>query len=205
MGERDMLQANGSFPLGQLLQAAKPIVSIPLEKLGIYDVQSVGGLDWKSIAYYGYSIFWRATLEWSRNVHTIPLGEYRNQIASYLLGETDTPPEYTSLNVVVYQGQSLTLPSLMFPETARGNRGFTHDFRIPGMRFRLSVGQKFSKVPEFYESCIVRGQRIALLDDVVMMVHTFHRTQTEAEQANASRDRARKDRLQQRKERTRMD
>jgi hypothetical protein len=85
---------NGNFPLRDLLRTASPLYDLGDYK--VFEVTSILGEKTEQYLYFGASVFWRAAAHtWKGSGETIKidLGEHKEQLHRYLLGEAGFPED----------------------------------------------------------------------------------------------------------------
>jgi hypothetical protein len=110
----------------------------------------VPGVHVRKLAYFGFSIFWRASVhDWrvgKENDQRIPLGRYQNALRLYLLGKTAVPDGIVLLVTLSSALDDLLNRVLAMPW--RFNRTAecrTYKFVVTGLNFLLFVGMQ---IPE---------------------------------------------------------
>jgi hypothetical protein len=154
----------GPSRLHEILSKAKPL---PEHLSGtVYAGADLPGLDMKKLAYFGASIFWRASLPvWSiagRRQDFLDLGRYVEPLRQFLLGEENFPPEMVLWSAVCRAPEPP--PVISFPAgglTSEGHQSFhRYTFNIPGLSYTLYVGQRIPDRKRKF--CMVRSLRRVL-------------------------------------------
>ena len=157
--------------LHQVLRQAKPL---PNHASGtVYAGAEIPCLDMNRLAYFGASVFWRASAAAWRNTQQrtalLTLGPYREQLRRYLLDEAEFP-QHAVLWAAVCRAP-LPPPVMSFPCGERSREGFyRYTFDIPGLSFMLHVGKQIPS--RMRELCVVRSaQRIIFFTPVEEIIH----------------------------------
>ena len=151
-GENWVLKNCWRSPTNFRLHSALTRVDVLLDDKGfrVYEGKKVPGVEIDKLAYFGASIFWRAS------VHTWPLGNtpdprlslgpYRNALRLYLLGKTGIPDGVVLLvflrkDLDWLYNQVVTMPFLSNrePEYRR------YKFVVPGLTFDMLFGMRIPK------------------------------------------------------------
>jgi hypothetical protein len=163
---------NGPSRLYQTLKNAKPSSGT------IYAGADLPDLDMDKLAYFGASIFWRASLRvWPREKPRgkaesfLHLGPYAEQLRLFLLGEGEFPLDMALWCAVIRTPEPP--PVVSFPVgqlTSEGGESFhMHTFDIPGLSYLLFVGRHVPKRKR--ERCMIRSSRRVLfftpIEDVI--------------------------------------
>jgi hypothetical protein len=127
-------------------------------------------LDWRKLAYFAVSIFWRAgATSWkfgNKRLSTPIASRYEKRIRAYLLGDdpAQLPPQ-TVVSVAVTSKREPIAQAMHFPTRDAGTDFHHYRFAIPGMLFDMLLGPNIPQIPR--DHCIVNGARhpIYLLDD----------------------------------------
>jgi hypothetical protein len=143
----------------ELLNAAK---SVSREKWTVYAGAQIPGLDMDRIAYFGASVFWRASAgSWSiagKKRQMIDLGvRYGDQLRAFLNGEAVFPRGMVLWSAVCRTPEPP--PVISFPVGELVTEGVhayhRHTFNIPGLSYMLFVG---NRIPDrVRELCLVRS------------------------------------------------
>jgi hypothetical protein len=166
----------GPSRLYQTLKNAEPL---PEHSSGtVYAGADLPALDMDKLAYFGASVFWRASNavwpvveKWHKRKRFLDLGRYAEPLRQFLLGEGEFPPEMVLKSAVVRSSEPP--PVIGFPSgllTSKGGATFhMHTFHIPGLSFLLSVGRRIPKSDR--EFCVIRSTRRILffspIEDVI--------------------------------------
>jgi hypothetical protein len=157
---------NAPSKLHAMLSGASPL---PNHAGGtVHAGAEIPGLDTRRLAYFGASVFWRASATaWQhtgRNVPLIDLGPYRERLRRYLLGDGEFPDDVV-LWVAVCRAP-LPPPVMSFPSGGRNREGIHfYTFDIPGLSFALHVGKQIPMRSR--ELCTVRSpQKIVFFTPV---------------------------------------
>jgi hypothetical protein len=135
------LQADGKFPLRDILSGRTPDLQASGAPTRVYGAGRITEISVSKIAYFATSIFWRGTLHGWNDDGSIPvdLGPFEERFRKYLVGEESFPIN-ASLWVMVREGggiQQLTYTPLQ--ERVNGLR--TCKFPMPGLAFVLIVSK----------------------------------------------------------------
>jgi len=154
----------GPSRLYQTLNNAKPLPEYASET--VYAGADLPALDMDKLAYFGASIFWRASRGvWSlagKRQHFLELGRYAEPLRQFLLGEGEFPPDMALLGFIFRTPEPLPIVSLPSGELiSEGGKSFhKHTFDIPGLAYVLCVGRH---VPKWIrELCMIRSPRRVL-------------------------------------------
>lgn len=148
----------------RIFQALNSANSVCQHGWTLYPGAEISGLDMDKIAYFGASVFWRASAgAWSiggKKRRLIDLGtRYSELLRLFLLGEAEFPRAMV-LRVAVCRTAEPP-PVISFPAGELVGDGFNsyhrHTFDIPGSSYTLFVGNRIpDRIREF---CTVRSAR----------------------------------------------
>jgi hypothetical protein len=153
-GEQWMLgklcEFNRQFPLYDIVHRQAPIDSDPDGET--FAAGTNPEIDVQRISHFALGIFWKASIHlWQFG--QITLGTYREEIRTWLLGETAFPKN-VALNVILSRPAAAQIimnpPYETIPTPCH-----TYLFHVPGVLFRLSVGKQIpaaEKLLCFYSS-----------------------------------------------------
>jgi hypothetical protein len=149
------LQADGTFPLRDILSRRHPDLQAPGTPTKVYASARISEISIAEIAYFAASIFWRGTVYGWNEDGSVPidLGPFGERFRRYLLGEEPFPEGATLWVMVREKGgvQQLTFTPLQ----ERVNGLYTCKFPMPGLAFLLIVSKN---TPTNYRSmCFVHA------------------------------------------------
>lgn len=152
----------GPSRIYQALAAVDPVAEYPSGT--VYAGAEIEALDMDKLAYFGASVFWRASVgNWSfagKRQHFIDLGpKYSEALRRYLAGEADFPDQMVLWSAVCRTPEPP--PVITLPSGERVAEGFgtfyRHIFDIPGLSYMLHVGNRIPS--RIRDTCIVRSRR----------------------------------------------
>jgi hypothetical protein len=168
----------GSFPLQEVLKSASPYQASSWSRL--YHASKIPSIQIDRLAYFGASIFWRAsTHNWRtgklRGNTKGLLGPSERDFREYLLGQRDFP-ENAALWVAVTESDDTAITAVVL-EPVRGRpvpSCKVHKFLFLGMSFMLHVGKQMD--PFNKRMCLVHGFGNpigiqAVLDEAIVRQH----------------------------------
>ena len=134
-------RSDGSFPLRNMLLAAKPETQRP-DGARIYQARTLSGLEVNQLIYFAASLFWRAGIaDWSvrfANAPKIDLDAWlMNELRDYLLGTAPFPAR-ASIFVIV-DAETAPQRALMSPVKVTERPLLRYQTYIPGIVFELGV------------------------------------------------------------------
>lgn len=151
----------GPSRLYQTLKNAEPL---PEHSSGtVYAGADLPDLDMDKLAYFGASVFWRASCcVWSiggRRCHFLDLGCYAEPLRQFLLGEAEFPKDMVLWGAVCRTPEPPPVISFPIGElTSEDHESFhRHTFDIPGLSYMLYVGRRVPKQKR--ELCMIRSPR----------------------------------------------
>lgn len=160
----------------RLYQALKNAEALPEHSSGtVYAGADLPELNMDKLAYFGASIFWRASCHvWSHagSPHRyLDLGRYAEPLRQFLLGEGEFPPVMALWCAVCRTPEPP--PVISYPVGEVTSEGFgsfhRHIFDIPGLSYMLYVGRCIPQ--RVREICIIRSPRRLLfftpIEDVI--------------------------------------
>jgi hypothetical protein len=135
------LQADGSFPLRDILSSRAPDLQSPGVPTKIYSAQGIPEINVAKLAYFAASIFWRGSVHGWNDDGSIPidLGPFQERFRKYMLGEESYPRDAC---LWVYVREKGRLEQLTFtPTQGRADGLHTCRFPMPGLAFLLIVSK----------------------------------------------------------------
>jgi hypothetical protein len=162
-------RTDSEFPLRDTLWARRPVAEYP-NGTAAFDGNATPGVSVAKLAYFGCSIFWRATLAGWRQRGSLAfcrldLGRYEEQLRQFLLGVADFP-QYTAL-IVTVTNYRLPMPLSGYghaPHETRRTPYHQYRFVLLGITFDLLVG---SGIPEgMRNACTLRSGLIYTSPDM---------------------------------------
>lgn len=157
---RNCWRTDAEFPLREALARAGAVLSGP--EGAAFAGTGTPGVGVDKLAYFGVSIFWRATLTGWRAVlgqplRPLDLGPYSERLRVFLLEEGPFP-EHVSLRIFVTAStEAVPHRSSMTSPHALGKAHGAHWYRftIPGLTYDLMVGRAMDATSR--STCNVRG------------------------------------------------
>jgi len=145
------------FLLGSLVDESTPVAAYP--RLKVYHAAQIPKISAQDLAYFGVSMFWRASAHrWRTAGKTgtgIALGAYEEQFREYLAGKAPFP-ESTALWVSVPQDTKTPFVHLsLTPYGGRWDRCHLYKLVVLGVGFYLLVGARIPS--EARSMCFVSG------------------------------------------------
>jgi hypothetical protein len=135
------LQADGAFPLRDILSGLAPDLQSPGVPTKIYFAKRIPEISVAKIAYFAASIFWRGSVHGWNEDGSVPidLGPFQERFRKYLLGEESFPMDAC---LWVYVREKGRLEQLTFTPT-QGKVDGLHigRFPMPGLAFLLIVSK----------------------------------------------------------------
>lgn len=138
----------GAFPFYDILKKVPPHVNE--DDVKGYSATRNPEIDVEKLAHFAMGVFWKASIHSWRggtNEPQIELGPYREQIRTFLRGET-TFPQRVALMVVV-QRPPVTQISFNLPHQGPVTEYHNFTFYVPGIMFALAVGKRIASVKPF--------------------------------------------------------
>jgi len=138
---RHCLQADGAFPLRDILLGRRPDLDAAGQPTKMYAGAGIPEMSVGEVAYFAASIFWRGSIYCWNEDGSVPidLGPFQERFRRYLLGDEPFPKAAT-LWVTVREGggvQQLTFTPLQ----ERIDGLYTCKFPMPGLAFLLIVSK----------------------------------------------------------------
>jgi hypothetical protein len=138
-----MNSRNQTFPLRNILNQSRATASAHWSQYSAADTPTI---DREKLAYFGLSVFWRASVATWKDASGISeiqinLGEkYNEEIRRYLLGETDVPK---LAFLVVYVCSDAASPTKSFAPANNGRTevGKLTGFLVRGIEFSFGIGK----------------------------------------------------------------
>lgn len=159
-GESEVLRAiaakaGKTFPLHERLSENKTFL-VKTEELTYFSGPSVG-LDMDQFAYFALSVAWRGAVHaWrfpdGETVDALDLGEFREPIRRYLLGEVEFPRDVVVIVIVMSDAESRQwwlLPTPIHEDNCLNIR-----FHARGVFFRIMLGRD---IPQIYRNHCCTG------------------------------------------------
>jgi hypothetical protein len=153
------------FEIHSLLDAATPNVirDGPL----LFPAASVPSIDLAQLVYFGMSMFWRATLNWSAVDGGVPRKLFMNirqkeAVRQFLLGNGSLPKNMV-LTVAVWPFKNVGLANLM-PDQIAGAAYRRYRFYFSGLIFILSFGKNIPA--EVKRTCAYRAKVLTLSSEI---------------------------------------
>jgi hypothetical protein len=170
----------GPSRLYQTLKNAEPLPEHPSGT--VYAGAELSDLDMDQLAYFGASIFWRASRPvWSiagKRRHFLDLGRYAEQLRQFLIGEREFPSDMVLWSAVSRAPEPP--PVISFPTgevTYEDGKSFhRHTFDIPGLSYMLYVGRRVPK--KVHDFCMIRSPRRLLFFSPVEQIIARNTAQT---------------------------
>jgi hypothetical protein len=152
---RNCYRGPGDFGLLNVLRQLQPVVDV--ENATVYSLPESYTRIIEQIAYFGVSLFWKATLSgWRDGSRTLPplisLGSYQEPLRRYLAGEGPFP-DASALVVSVYDERNEIVQIFGTPATTRPPTNHLHYCDIRGVHFDLFVGSRLP--PEIKMFCLL--------------------------------------------------
>lgn len=144
-----------SFPIGEALQKAKPLMTIG--RLAVFEGKSIHEIDMESLSFFGLSMFWKCSAHPWRDATNgridIELGPYREQLRQFLHGDAPFPRNIALL--VAVPTHEIMIGAYT---PRRGHERSFHNFvcYVPGIEFTLCVGKTIP--PEVRVCCSYTSQ-----------------------------------------------
>jgi len=135
------LQADGTFPLRDILYSLTPDLQSPRVPTKIYSAKKIPEVDVAKVAYFAASIFWRGSIHGWNEDGSVPivLGPFQERFRKYLLGEESFPGDAC---LWVYVRERGGVEQLTFtPTQGRVDGLHTCRFPMPGFAFLLIVSK----------------------------------------------------------------
>lgn len=143
-------QADGSFPIREILQAVKP-AHVQRDGLQFHEAAGIDGIDVAQIVYFAASVFWRAAAhQFGPILGTQPqqlvLGPYEDTLRAFLLGNGTLPKNVALIVTISSETDEGANELALFPFLRNKKSGATeYAFVIPGIGFQLFVGKTMDK------------------------------------------------------------
>lgn len=136
-------QSDGSFGLRTTVRSRPPSYSKP--GFTIYDTAGLAGVDQERLAFFGASIFWRASINEWHLVEPGPkldLGPYREELRLFLLGKADFPANAALVLSISAEADVRASAMAIFPYYKNHNKDCRqYNFTMNGLTFDLFVGK----------------------------------------------------------------
>ncbi len=143
------------FRLASLLDAAPISLKVPRARTDVYQAARIPGLNISALAYFGSSMFWRASVHRWEGAKGIDLGPYEERLRQYLMSAAEFPVDCAL--VVSIPTTPTPIVGLSLTPYGRRLEGY-HCWKLVllGVSFHLYVGKK---IPEtLRQLCCVRGE-----------------------------------------------
>jgi hypothetical protein len=144
------------FRLLSRLEDSTPVTVLPNRK--IYHAAAISGINVQALAYFAASMFWRSSVHpWKMDGRVsggIDLGQYEEELRTYLMGETEFP-EHCVLLVSVPDKSTPFTGFTLAPYGGRREGHRIYKLLVLGVGFYLLVGRAIPG-PE-RTICFVRG------------------------------------------------
>ena len=138
---RECYRGHGKFTLRDKVRKATDSFAVG-DVRWINPIRDSTNLNSDAYLHFGASVIWRASAgKWPESIGRArgALGrKYQEELRRYLLGETGFPSKIY-LGVFV-DGDEDIMPIMAFPTHTRYSGHYGHDFYIPGVKFRFTVG-----------------------------------------------------------------
>ncbi len=154
---RQIYRGERRFRLLDVLNRCTPVAEN--SQIAVYALSDLPDILIDDLSYFAVSVFWRSSAtDWQIGDHKLPRPtfgpKYMAAFSEYLLGNAGFPSD-VSLLIEVCDGPTTAANMLIFPIGTVAAGYDRYDFMVPGVLFRLFVGENIPV--ELRSCCIVTG------------------------------------------------